>query len=64
MYGVTFTIRDAFALRIDRLPNDWMGLSPEFTTCRNFQFGVQQFGYNPPKEGQSGDPSSVQEKGD
>lgn len=47
VYGVTFTIRDAFALRVDRLPDGWMGLSPEYTRCRNFQFGVQQFGYRP-----------------
>ncbi len=48
MYGVTFTIRDAIALRIDRLPKGWMELGDEFTTCRNFQFGVQMFGYNSP----------------
>ena len=47
VYGVTFTIRDAFALRVDRLPDGWMGLPPEYTRCRNFQFGVQQFGYRP-----------------
>lgn len=47
MYGVTFTIRDARALRIDRLPKGWMGLGKEYTDCRNFQFGVQMFGYNP-----------------
>ena len=47
MYGVTFTIRDARALRIDRLPRGWMGLGKKFTDCRNFQFGVQMFGYNP-----------------
>jgi hypothetical protein len=49
MYGVTFTIRDARALRIDRLPKGWMGLDEDYTTCRNFQFGVQMFGYNPKK---------------
>jgi hypothetical protein len=47
LYGVTFTIHDAFALRVDRLPKGWMGLDDEFTTCRNFQFGVQMFGYHP-----------------
>lgn len=46
-YGVTFTICDAFALRVDRLPKGWMGLKDEQTQCRNFQFGVQQFGYRP-----------------
>jgi hypothetical protein len=45
LYGVTFTIHDALALRVDRLPKRWMGLDKEFTDCRNFQFGVQQFGY-------------------
>ena len=48
VYGVTFTIRDAFALRVDRLPDGWMGLTAEYTRCRNFQFGVQQFSYRPP----------------
>ena len=47
VYGVTFTIRDAFALRVDRLPKGWMGLDDEYATCRNFQFGVQMFGYHP-----------------
>jgi hypothetical protein len=47
LYGVTFTIRDARALRIDRLPKGWMGLDESFTSCRNFQFGVQVFGYRP-----------------
>lgn len=43
LYGVTFTIRDAYALRIDRLPEGWMGLNREYTSCRNFQFGAQMF---------------------
>ena len=47
LYGVTFTIYDAFAPRIDRLPDRWMGLPPKHATCRNFQFGVQMFGYHP-----------------
>jgi len=47
MYGATFTIHDAHALRVDRLPDGWLGLEPTFTRCRNFQFGVQQFGYHP-----------------
>ncbi len=49
IYGVSFTIYDAFAPRIDRLPKGWMGLDDDFTTCRNFQFGVQMFGYHPNK---------------
>lgn len=47
VYGVTFTIYDAIAIRVDRLPRGWMGLDKLFTDCRNFQFGVQQFGYRP-----------------
>lgn len=50
LYGVTFTIYDAFAPRIDRLPDRWMGLRPKYATCRNFQFGVQMFGYHPVDE--------------
>jgi hypothetical protein len=46
--GVTFTIRDAKALRVDRLPEGWMGLDEDYTNCRNFQFGVQEFGYQLP----------------
>lgn len=49
-YGVTFTIHDAFAPRIDRLPEGWMGLPKGHATCRNFQFGVQMFGYHPKVE--------------
>jgi len=45
LYGVTFTIRDAYAVRVDRLPEGWNGLAKEYTSCRNFQFGVQVFGY-------------------
>lgn len=48
MYGVTFTIRDAKAVRVDRLPLKWMGLEELYTNCRNFQFGVQEFGYTFP----------------
>jgi hypothetical protein len=48
VYGVTFTICDAYALRVDRLPDGWEGLGKDYTSCRNFQFGVQEFGYRPP----------------
>lgn len=47
VYGATFTIRDAAAIRVDRLPDNWLGLPPKYTRCRNFQFGVQEFGYRP-----------------
>ena len=53
VYGITFTIRDARALQIDRLPKGWMGLTDRYTTCRNFQFGVQVFGYK------AGDPKTA-----
>lgn len=46
LYGVTFTIRDARALRVDRLPSGWNELDDSFTSCRNFQFGVHIFGYS------------------
>ena len=49
-YGATFTIRDALALRVDRLPDNWRDLPPAFTTCRNFQFGVKELGYSPSLE--------------
>ena len=48
MCGVTFTIRDAQAVRVDRLPLGWLGLDKLYTNCRNFQFGVQEFGYQVP----------------
>jgi hypothetical protein len=58
IYGVTFTVRDAYALRVDRLPDGWEGLDKDYTSCRNFQFGVQEFGYCPPTDPVlSGDPS-------
>jgi hypothetical protein len=59
MYGVTFTIRDARALRVDRLPEGWMGLPKLHATCRNFQFGVQEFGYKVPDTVAPGDFSHV-----
>ena len=62
VYGVTFTIRDAFVLRVDRLPGGWMGLGTDYTRCRNFQFGVQQFGYRPSDSPQNpGDHSLIPE---
>lgn len=44
VYGVTFTIYDAQAIRVDRLQDGWGGLAPEYTQCRNFQFGAQMYG--------------------
>ncbi|MFC6646865.1 hypothetical protein ACFQBQ_15015 [Granulicella cerasi] len=43
IYGVTFTLYDAIALRVDRLPDGWKGMNAKYTSCRNFQFGVHAF---------------------
>ncbi len=48
LYGVTFTIRDALAVRIKTLPIGWRGLNKAYTQCPNFQFAVQSFGYPNP----------------
>jgi len=45
IYGFTFTIFDASAIRIRTLRKGWRGLGDEFTQCPNFQFGVQKYGY-------------------
>lgn len=37
---------DAEKLDIRPLPNGWKGFDRSFTTCRNFQFGVQYFGHH------------------
>jgi len=44
--GVRFTIHDAKRIMIDPLPLGWKGLDRSFTACRNFQFGVQEYGYD------------------
>ncbi len=61
LYGVTFTIRDAYAVRVDRLPEGWNGLGKDFTRCRNFQFGVQVFGYRAPAIPQTVEPCPISE---
>lgn len=43
--GVTFGIPDFEAIPIQPLPAGFRGYDAKFTTCRNWQFGVQQ--YNP-----------------
>ncbi|WP_142988141.1 hypothetical protein [Granulicella rosea] len=45
LYGATFTIHDAIAIRIRNLPKGWHRLGDEFTQCPNFQFAVQTYGY-------------------
>jgi hypothetical protein len=44
--GIRFIVHDAERVSIAPLPLGWRGLGPEFTTCRNFQFAVEQFGYD------------------
>jgi hypothetical protein len=44
-YGMRLTIYNAERVMITPLPLHWKGLNRTFTTCRNFQFGVEQFGY-------------------
>ena len=46
-YGVVFIVHDAIEVEVEKLPLEWNGLDKYFTTCRNFQFGVQEFGYRP-----------------
>ena len=48
LYGVTFKISDALAVRINGLPKGWRKLGDEFTQCPNFQFAVQTYGYPDP----------------
>jgi len=50
LYGVTFTIYDALAIRILPLPTGSFGLDAGFTECKNFQFGVQIYGYHPRRD--------------
>ena len=46
--GAIFEISDFAAIPIQPLPLGFRGMSAEFTACRNWQFGVQQ--YNPADE--------------
>lgn len=43
--GVRFQILGGDAIAIPMLPDGWRGLPTEFTRCRNFQFGVDRYGY-------------------
>ena len=38
-------LEGARQILIPSLPSGWRGLPRPFTTCRNFQFGVDRFGY-------------------
>jgi len=42
--GATFMFRGLRRLEIPPLQKGFCGLSPKFTTCRNFQFGMAMFG--------------------
>jgi hypothetical protein len=42
--GQILTLHGAKALQIPSLPPGWRGLPDEFTTCRNYRFGVAMFG--------------------
>jgi hypothetical protein len=46
--GYRFRATNARELPISPLPADWNGLSREHTSCKNFQFAVQYFGYQSP----------------
>ncbi len=41
--GFKITVLGAELLPIDPLPDGWNGMTKEFTTCRNYQFGVQYY---------------------
>lgn len=43
--GAEVTVEGGHLLEIPPLPMDWNGYGREFTTCRNFQWGVATFGY-------------------
>lgn len=50
VHRVRFIIENAEQITIPPLPPGFGGLSHKYTTCRNFQFGVAMFGYNPPEQ--------------
>jgi hypothetical protein len=43
--GYVFTSKDAQTIVIPPLPEGWNGLDRKTVRCKNFQFGVAQFGY-------------------
>jgi hypothetical protein len=43
--GYVFTAQDAREIVIPPLPEGWNGLDKKMVRCKNFQFGVAQFGY-------------------
>jgi hypothetical protein len=47
--GYVFTAQNAREVAIPPLPEGWNGLERKTVRCKNFQFGVAQFGYKPMK---------------
>lgn len=43
--GYCFRAENAVLVEVPQLPDDFGGLPREHARCRNFQFGVSQFGY-------------------
>lgn len=46
VYGVTFTIKDAQAVPIKPLPQNFQNLPEAHWKCKNFQFGYQEYEVN------------------
>ena len=46
--GQRLIVEGATLMDIPPLPDKWRGLTPAFTRCRNWRFGVSQFGYRDP----------------
>ena len=44
--GQTLTLVNGRRLAFPSLPEGWAGLGDKFTTCRNFQFAVHNFGFS------------------
>lgn len=45
--GLVVKAAGAVAVPITPLKAGWNGLELKYTSCRNFQFGVEQYGYDP-----------------
>jgi len=43
--GYIVTVENAMALSIPELADGWNGLRTRTTRCKNFRFGVAQFGW-------------------
>lgn len=52
--GTVFRVRNARRLEIPALPAGFDGRGPEFTTCRNWQFGVAYYGLRPTHQASAG----------